>query len=172
MSTAPAAYVPRVLHPWECQHQHPPAPGCSAHGGGIWGLLERWRHAALRRGVLSPLPAVLCAIRVLSAKKSAAFWVEKVLSRTLAYRRVQEGSLHWRRKGSALREKQFIFCCCLFALAFVSSMLHGSVTFLVPFNPGFPNSSFLVRPLSCAALYAPCFAPRSLFSFHCIYASA
>lgn len=160
MSPAPAACVPRVLHPRE----HRQLLGAQPMGD-ISGLSEQWGHRALGRSVLSLLAAVLCASWVLFATKSAAFRVEEVLPHIPAYRRVQEGSLHWKRKGSALREKQFkkrevsamreeqfIFCCSLFALAFVSTCyLPGAVTFLVLFNPDFPHPSFLVWPLVCRA---------------------
>lgn len=72
--------------------------------GDIRGLSEQCGHRALGRSVLSLLAAVLCASWVLFATKLAAFRVEEVLSHIPAYRRMQEGSLHWRRKGSAVRE--------------------------------------------------------------------
>lgn len=55
--------------------------------------------------------------------------------------------------GSVLGEKRFIFCCCLFAFAFVfTCYLLGPVIFLILFNLDFSNYAYLLHPHSAAVV--------------------
>lgn len=72
--------------------------------------------------------------------------------------------------GSVLGEKHFIFCCCLFALAFVfTCYLLGPVIFLILFNLDFSHDTWCIHtaPQWCRVCALPL-----VFAFHCIYASA
>lgn len=133
--------------------QVPPTLGVNS--GALRGLRAR-RLLEEGRSMLSCCTALLWDILVISAKKKKINWPHSPSSRSSHTGPCRSGRKEgqgagWEKaaSGSTLGEKQFIFCCCLFAFAFVfTCYLLGPVVFLVLFNLDFSNYAYLVHPCS------------------------
>lgn len=136
--------------------QSPPTLG--GNSGALRGLraCRLWEDG---RSMLSCCAVLLWDTSVISAKKKIN-WAHSLLSRSFHSGPHRSGRTEGHGAGgekavcgSVLGGKQLIFCCCLFALAFVfTCYLLGPVVFLILSNLDFSNYAYLVHPHSAAVV--------------------